>query len=225
MADRDDDNRNKMQIATEITFEGSEPSPAAREAILKEIERLETHNQRITGCRVSVIAPSHKHRHGTGFQIHIWLTLPPHEISSSTSRILTTRGTNTLKSRSGTLSRSPGVRLTPLQSEANSQARMGRAFGRSDLQRVLQKQRPQRGAAGAIKAIFQDQLTFKTTPELYLGFKLFRYGGHEVIFNGLGQIIFDHFSHRKDIGVKLLRSADVAKKDRVPMRADLVRRK
>ncbi len=68
-----------MQIAPEITFEGFEPSPAAREAILKEIERLETHNQRITGCRVSVAAPSLKHRHGTGFQVHIWLTLPPHE--------------------------------------------------------------------------------------------------------------------------------------------------
>ena len=68
-----------MQIAPEITFEGTEPSPAAREAILKEIERLETHNRRITGCRVSVIAPSDKHRHGTGFQIHICVTLPPHE--------------------------------------------------------------------------------------------------------------------------------------------------
>src|SRR5580704_19262498 len=68
-----------MQIAPEITFEGSEPSPAARELILQEIERLETHNHRITGCRVSVIAPSHKHRHGTGFQVHIWLTLPGHE--------------------------------------------------------------------------------------------------------------------------------------------------
>jgi ribosome-associated translation inhibitor RaiA len=68
-----------MQIAPEITFEGSEPSPSARDAILKEIERLETHNQRITGCRVTVIAPSHKHRHGTGFQVHIWLTIPPHE--------------------------------------------------------------------------------------------------------------------------------------------------
>jgi ribosome-associated translation inhibitor RaiA len=71
--------RTEMKIAPEITFEGSEPSPAAREMILKEIERLETHNQRITGCRVTVIAPSHKHRHGTGFQVHIWLTIPPHE--------------------------------------------------------------------------------------------------------------------------------------------------
>ena len=77
--DRDGDNGNRMQIAPEITFEGTEPSPAAREAILKEIERLETHNQRITGCRVSVIAPGHKHRHGTGFEVHIWLTIPPHE--------------------------------------------------------------------------------------------------------------------------------------------------
>jgi hypothetical protein len=68
-----------MQIAPEITFEGSEPSPAAREVILKEIARLETHNQRITGCRVTVIAPSHKHRHGVGFQVNIWLTIPPHE--------------------------------------------------------------------------------------------------------------------------------------------------
>ncbi len=77
--DRDGDNRKKMQIAPEITFEGTEALPAAREAILKEIERLETHNRRITGCRVSVIAPSHKHRHGIGFQVHIWVTLPTHE--------------------------------------------------------------------------------------------------------------------------------------------------
>jgi ribosome-associated translation inhibitor RaiA len=77
-----------MQIAPEITFEGSESSDAARTQILGELERLETHNHRITGCRVKVIAPSHKHRHGTGFQVHIWLTLPPHEniiVDNSTS--------------------------------------------------------------------------------------------------------------------------------------------
>ena len=68
-----------MQIAPEITFEGSESSDAARAQIMREIERLETHNHRITGCRVKVIAPSHKHRHGTGFQVHIWLTIPPRE--------------------------------------------------------------------------------------------------------------------------------------------------
>jgi ribosome-associated translation inhibitor RaiA len=68
-----------MQIAPEITFEGSESSDAARARILREIERLDTHNHRITGCRVKVIAPSNKRRHGTGFQVHIWLTIPPHE--------------------------------------------------------------------------------------------------------------------------------------------------
>jgi hypothetical protein len=68
-----------MQIAPEITFEGSESSDAARAQILSEIERLESHNKRITGCRVKVIAPSHKHRHGTGFHVNIWLTVPPHE--------------------------------------------------------------------------------------------------------------------------------------------------
>ena len=71
--------RTKMQIAPQITFEGSESSDAARNVILREIARLETHNKRITGCRVTVIAPSHKHRHGTGFQVHIWLTIPAHE--------------------------------------------------------------------------------------------------------------------------------------------------
>jgi hypothetical protein len=68
-----------MQITPEITFEGSESSDAARAQILSEIERLEAHNHRITGCRIKVIAPSHKHRHGTGFEVHIWLTIPPHE--------------------------------------------------------------------------------------------------------------------------------------------------
>jgi ribosome-associated translation inhibitor RaiA len=67
-----------MKIAPQITFDGSESSDAARSQILNEIGRLETHTRRITGCRVTVIAPSHKHRHGTGFQVHIWLTIPPH---------------------------------------------------------------------------------------------------------------------------------------------------
>ncbi len=66
-----------MQITPQITFEGSDSSDAVRAQIFGEIERLETHNKRITGCRVKVIAP-HKHRHGTGFEVHIWLTVPAH---------------------------------------------------------------------------------------------------------------------------------------------------
>jgi hypothetical protein len=68
-----------MQIAPQITFEGSDSSDAARDQILLEIKRLEIHNQHITGCRVKVIAPSPNHRHGVGFKVHIWLTVPPHE--------------------------------------------------------------------------------------------------------------------------------------------------
>jgi ribosome-associated translation inhibitor RaiA len=67
-----------MQTPPQITFEGSEPSAAVQSVISKEIERLETHNDRITGCRVTVIAPSHKHRHGAGFEVHISLTIPSH---------------------------------------------------------------------------------------------------------------------------------------------------
>ena len=79
-----------------------------------------------------------------------------------------------------------------------------------------------------IKATFQDHLTFKTTPERYLGFKLFRDGTHEVIFNGPGQIIFDYYAGRAGIGEKLLRfpnsmlkrlSAGVPDDLRVPKRA------
>ena len=68
-----------MQVPLEVTFEGAEPSKAVRAVIDHEVDRLEKHNHRIIGCRVAVIAPSHKHRHGTGFQVHIWLTIPPHE--------------------------------------------------------------------------------------------------------------------------------------------------
>jgi len=68
-----------MQVVPQITFEGTESSDAARAQILNEIDRLETRHRRITACRVTVIAPSHKHRHGSGFEVHIWLTIPPHE--------------------------------------------------------------------------------------------------------------------------------------------------
>lgn len=40
--------RTNMQIAPEITFEGSESSDAARAQILGEIEKLEAHNSRLS---------------------------------------------------------------------------------------------------------------------------------------------------------------------------------
>ncbi len=68
-----------MQIPLQVTFEGSDPSEPVRAAIEREVERLEKHNRQIIRCQVAVIAPSHKHRHGNGFRVHILLTVPPHE--------------------------------------------------------------------------------------------------------------------------------------------------
>jgi hypothetical protein len=68
-----------MQTSLLVAFQGCEPSDPVRASIAREFERLETHDHRITSGRVTVIAPSDHHRNGTGFQIHILLTLPPHE--------------------------------------------------------------------------------------------------------------------------------------------------
>jgi ribosome-associated translation inhibitor RaiA len=68
-----------MQILLQVTFEDSDPSEPVRVAIEREVERLEKHNRHIIGCHVSVIAPSRKHRHGSGFRVHISLTVSPHE--------------------------------------------------------------------------------------------------------------------------------------------------
>ena len=55
-----------------------------------------------------------------------------------------------------------------------------------------------------IKATFKDSLTFRTVPDYYLGFKLYRDGKHEEIFNGPGKIIFDRYANRKWIGERFL---------------------
>jgi ribosome-associated translation inhibitor RaiA len=68
-----------MQIPLQLNFEGCDPSAPVRTAIEREVERLEKHNRHIIGCHVTVIAPGHKHRHGSGFHVHILLTVPPHE--------------------------------------------------------------------------------------------------------------------------------------------------
>jgi hypothetical protein len=55
-----------------------------------------------------------------------------------------------------------------------------------------------------IEATFKDSLTFKTTADYYLGFKLFPDGRYEEVFNGPGRIIYERFKPRKGIGVNLL---------------------
>jgi ribosome-associated translation inhibitor RaiA len=67
-----------MQIPLQVMFENAEPSVAVRAAIGHEVERLEKYQHHITGCRVAVVAPSRKHRHGAVYRINIWVTIPPH---------------------------------------------------------------------------------------------------------------------------------------------------
>ena len=66
-----------MQIPLQVMFENAEPSVAVRAAIGHEVERLEKYQHHITGCRVAVVAPSRKHRHGAVYRINIWVTIPP----------------------------------------------------------------------------------------------------------------------------------------------------
>jgi ribosome-associated translation inhibitor RaiA len=68
-----------MQIPLQINSEHADLSQAARAAIEQEVERLEKWEHHITGCRVAVVAPSAKHRHGGVFRINIWVTIPPHQ--------------------------------------------------------------------------------------------------------------------------------------------------
>src|SRR3990172_523178 len=72
-----------------------------------------------------------------------------------------------------------------------------------------------------------NQLTFKTVPDYYLGFKLNPDGTYEEIYNGPGNRIFERFSHRKGIGLVLLSfpnnelkelSKDVPENERIPKR-------
>ena len=68
-----------MQIPLQISFENAEPSESLGAAIQREVDRLEKYQHHIIGCRVAVVAPSTKHRHGSVYRINIWLTIPPHE--------------------------------------------------------------------------------------------------------------------------------------------------
>jgi hypothetical protein len=55
-----------------------------------------------------------------------------------------------------------------------------------------------------IKATFKDSLTFSSTPDYYLGFKLYKDGKYEEVYNGPGKAICERYSHRKGIGKTLL---------------------
>lgn len=55
-----------------------------------------------------------------------------------------------------------------------------------------------------IKATFKDKLTFRTTPDYYLGLQLFPDGSFKEIYNGPGDMILNRYKHRAGIGKQLL---------------------
>jgi ribosome-associated translation inhibitor RaiA len=65
-----------MQTPVEIDFQGMSGNKQARRDIVDHVAKLERRFGRVTSCRVSVKAPSGRHRSGGLYQIHIRLTLP-----------------------------------------------------------------------------------------------------------------------------------------------------
>ncbi len=68
-----------MQVPLDISFENCEPSDAIRMEIEKHAKRLEKFHDRITSCKVAIIAPQTRHRKGELFKIDIRIAMPEHK--------------------------------------------------------------------------------------------------------------------------------------------------
>ncbi|HKM88250.1 MAG TPA: HPF/RaiA family ribosome-associated protein [Xanthobacteraceae bacterium] len=65
-----------MQTPPRIEFENINPTQEIKDAIEKQVAELEQRSDRITACRVVLKAPSHHHREGGLYEVHIHLELP-----------------------------------------------------------------------------------------------------------------------------------------------------
>lgn len=65
-----------MQVPSEISFVGMDPSDAVRRRIEKEISKLGRFHGRITSCHIVVEAPGHHKRKGGLFNVRIFMALP-----------------------------------------------------------------------------------------------------------------------------------------------------
>ena len=65
-----------MQSPPQIEFENMSPSQEIKDAVGRHIAELEQLSGRITACRVVLKAPSHHHREGGLYEVHIHLLLP-----------------------------------------------------------------------------------------------------------------------------------------------------
>ncbi len=67
-----------MQTALQLRWRHVDPSDAVAEQVRAEVERLERFSNRITGCAVTLEAPSGHHRHsGAQYRVRIELSVPP----------------------------------------------------------------------------------------------------------------------------------------------------
>ncbi|MDH3591761.1 MAG: HPF/RaiA family ribosome-associated protein [Planctomycetota bacterium] len=69
-----------MQIPLEITFRDMPHSDAIEEEIRTRAERLDRFYDKITRCRVAVLAPHSRQRKGQLYEVHIDLTVPGKEL-------------------------------------------------------------------------------------------------------------------------------------------------
>ena len=72
-----------MQIPTVITFLGIDQSDAVEAAIHRWVARLETVQDRIDKCWVTVSRPHHRHRHGDEFHVAVRLDVPGPSVTVS----------------------------------------------------------------------------------------------------------------------------------------------
>src|SRR5512138_948966 len=66
-----------MQTALQLRWHHVDPSEALAARVREEVERLERFSDRITGCAVTLEAPSHHHRQsGAQYRVRVELSVP-----------------------------------------------------------------------------------------------------------------------------------------------------
>lgn len=69
-----------MKVPLQVTFHGTDPSPAVEDRVRERATKLERLCSHIIGCRVVIEAPHRHHQHGQIFHVRIDITIPQHEI-------------------------------------------------------------------------------------------------------------------------------------------------
>jgi ribosomal subunit interface protein len=65
-----------MKTPVQITFRGTETSPAIEDYVRQRAAKLETFSDRLTRCRVVIEAPHQRHKHGEPYRVRVEVTIP-----------------------------------------------------------------------------------------------------------------------------------------------------